>query len=261
VVEKGTYAAETVEPMYGTATMLLSLAYDVHPGFDKALQNYLLDTCCTRANHQDSSAIEVLPRVRVSIHASDESRHAFLLKISNPTLGTIRLRLAASDYSGEPVWNDQTVTTPSLENILVDPLTQVSVNAILDPKVAMDLKPTESCQLDPAEDSFLEIGKTITDVPVKVSKWDAGDVLFDSKVSPESPASLRLVAQRKSTAWFELVLMDRSTKPSTYFAVPLALQIQVGDGSWESSLVQSQRLEDGGSDLVTFDLVIIWEKL
>lgn len=210
---------------------------------------------------KDSSAIEVLPRLRVSIHASDESRHAFLLKVSNPTLGIIRLRLAASDYVGEPLWNDKAVLTPFLDNVLVDPLTQVSVSAQVDPKAAMNLEPTESCLLDPAEDSFLEIGKTDTDVPVEVSKWDAGDVLFESKVSSESPASLRLVAQRKSTAWFELVLMDRSTKPSSHFAVPLALQIQVGDGSWESSLVQAQRVEDGSIDFISFDLVIIWEKL
>jgi hypothetical protein len=57
------------------------------------------------------------------------------------------------------VWSDNSVRTPSLENILVDPLTRVWANAQLDPKVAMDLKPTESCQLDPAEDSLLEIGK------------------------------------------------------------------------------------------------------
>jgi hypothetical protein len=210
---------------------------------------------------KDSSAIEVLPRVRVSIHASDESRHAFLLKVSNPTLGIIRLRLAASDYAGEHVWNEKTAKTSFLANLLVDPLTQVSVDAQLDPRVATSLEPTESCQLDPAEDSFLEIGKSTNDVPLEVSRWDAGSVLVDAKFSAESPASLRLVAQRKSTAWFEFVLMEPTTTPNIHSAVPLALQIQVGDGSWESSLVQTQRLADDSIDFVSFDLVIIWEKL
>lgn len=140
-------------------------------------------------------------------------------------------------------------------------MTQISVDAQLDPRVAMGLEPTESCQLDPAEDSFLEIGKSSNDVPDEVAKWDASDILFESKVSSESPASLRLVAQRKSAAWFELVLMEPPTRPNIHCAVPLALQIHVGDGSWESSLIQSHRLEGDSADLVSFDLVIIWEKL
>ena len=205
----------------------------------------------------------MLPRVRVSIHASDETRHAFLLKVANPTLGAIRLRFASSKYTGESEWDDKTKTTPLLENLLVDPLTQQYVDAKLTPSVTKNLEATAVCELEPAEDSFLELGKSSNDELLDaVAKWDAGDVLFDSKVGPEQPASLRLIGQKNSFAWFELVLLETKMEKGLNCAVPLALQIEVGDGSWESSLVQAEPVAGGeGKDVVTFDLVVIWENL
>jgi hypothetical protein len=204
----------------------------------------------------------VLPRVRVSIHASDGSRHAFLLKVSNPTLGLVRLRLAASAYSGEAEWDDKDVKSPSLKNLLVDPLTQVSVNAQLDTAVSRSFSQTETCELEAAEDSFLEFGKTSDDFPEDVAKWDAGDILFDSKVSKDLPSSMRLVGRKKSVAWFELIVIEHEMQQNkVYCAIPVALQIQVGGGSWESSLVQSQQRDDEDpQDFVSFDLVLLWEK-
>lgn len=219
---------------------------------------------CSVSPFQDSSAIEVLPRVRVSIHASDDTRHAFLFKVSNPTLGIVQLRLAGSTYAGEPDWDDSTtLISPMLRSILVDPLTQVSVNAHLDTNVLRSIPATETCELEPAEDSFLELGKTTEDIPDDVIQWEAGDVLFDSKVSKDSPSTMRLVGKKKSVAWFELVLMEPDmTMENVYCAIALALQIQVGNGSWESSLIQTQHLKEGDhADFVSFDLVTMWEKL
>jgi hypothetical protein len=212
--------------------------------------------------HKDSSAIEMLPRVRVSIHASDGSRHVFLLKVSNPTLGLVRLRLAGSAYSGEAEWDDKDATSPSLKNVLVDPLTQVSVNAQLDTTASKSFLQTETCELEAAEDSFLELGKTSDDIPEDVAKWEAADVLYASKVSKDLPSSMRFVGRKKSVAWFELIVMEQDMKQKkVHCAIPIALQIQVGGGSWESSLVQSQQLEDGDpQDFVSFDLVILWER-
>mmetsp|Transcript_32604 Transcript_32604/g.54614 ORF Transcript_32604/g.54614 Transcript_32604/m.54614 type:complete len:527 (-) Transcript_32604:532-2112(-) len=209
---------------------------------------------------KDSSAIEVLPRVRVSNHSSDGSKHAFLLKVSNPTLGVVRLRLAASMYTGESTWDDKTETSPFLQNLLVDSMTQLCVDAHLDTNASKMIQATDTCELEPAEDSFLELGKTSEDVPEAVSKWEAGDVLLDSKVSTDSRSSARLVGQKKSMAWFELVLLEPS-QTDEYCAIPLSIQIQVGDGSWESSLIQPrQSLEGDAKDFVSFDLVIIWGK-
>eukprot|EP00534_Pseudo-nitzschia_fraudulenta_P009670 CAMPEP_0201169654 /NCGR_PEP_ID=MMETSP0851-20130426/80970_1 /ASSEMBLY_ACC=CAM_ASM_000631 /TAXON_ID=183588 /ORGANISM="Pseudo-nitzschia fraudulenta, Strain WWA7" /LENGTH=533 /DNA_ID=CAMNT_0047451473 /DNA_START=52 /DNA_END=1653 /DNA_ORIENTATION=+ len=212
---------------------------------------------------KDSSAIEVLPRVRVSIDASDGTRHAFLIKVSNPTLGIVRLRMAPSDYSGECVWDSETKTSALMENLIVDPLKKFSVDAHLDTNVAKAIKATSLCELEPAEDSFLELGnKTSNNVPEAVSRWEAGDALFDSKVSKETPATLRELGQKKSVAWFELIVWESVVDRGVHSAVPITMQLQVGDGSWESSLVQSQ--DDGSpenKDFVSFDLVLIWEKL
>lgn len=212
---------------------------------------------------KDSSAIEVLPRVRVSIDASDGSRHAFLIKVTNPTLGHVRLRLASSNYTGERLWDSKTKNTAYLENLIVDPLKNISVDARLDIDVAKGIGVTDLCELEPAEDSFLELGnKTSNNVPESVSGWEAGDALFDSKVSKEMPATLRHLGQKKSVAWFELIVLESITDHGVHSAVPINLELQVGDGSWESSLVQPQAdVSHHSKDFVSFDLVIIWDKL
>eukprot|EP00429_Kryptoperidinium_foliaceum_P068270 CAMPEP_0176074908 /NCGR_PEP_ID=MMETSP0120_2-20121206/37438_1 /TAXON_ID=160619 /ORGANISM="Kryptoperidinium foliaceum, Strain CCMP 1326" /LENGTH=130 /DNA_ID=CAMNT_0017408609 /DNA_START=217 /DNA_END=606 /DNA_ORIENTATION=+ len=127
-----------------------------------------------------------------------------------------------------------------LQDVLVDPFTDQHVTAELMPAVVKDLEPTEMCELEPAEDSFLELGKsTFNDVPDLVASWDAGDVLFDSKVSNDGPSSsLKLIASKNSTAWFELVVLEGSAASGIDNAVPIAMEIEVGKGSWESSLIQ-----------------------
>jgi hypothetical protein len=152
------------------------------------------------------------------------------------------------------------MTTRLLQKILVDPLSQLSVDAHLDTELSKAVQPTDTCELEPAEDSFLELGKTNDDIPEPVAKWDASNVLLDPKLSTEIPARVHLVGQKKSVAWFELVLQAPSLTEHQHVcrAIPLALQIQVGDGSWESSLIQSHTLEGGSKDFVSFDLVIMW---
>lgn len=208
--------------------------------------------------------MQVLPRVRVTKHASDDTKHAFLLKVSNPTLGKIRMRLASSKYSGEPVWDEPSKTTSLLQNILLDIFTDKHVDADLTTDVVQGLTPTDVCELEPAEDSFLELGQSANDVPELVSMWDATDVLSNSQVSSEGlKASLKLLATKNSSAWFEIVVLESSKAKGfdTSSAVPLEMQIEVGNGSWESSLVQPE-LKDGSGDakdMVSFSLVIIWD--
>ena len=146
-----------------------------------------------------------------------------------------------------------------MENILVDPLNEVSLDATLLPTIGDTIQETGVCELEPSEDSFLEFGRSSNEEPEQVSKWNAKDVLAASKVSETSPSSLQLVGQRKSCAWFELVVTDTAVDSGMNFAVPIALQIEVGDGSWESSLIQAETKGEE-KDMVSFDLVIIWEK-
>eukprot|EP00934_Nitzschia_sp_Nitz4_P006064 Nitzschia sp. Nitz4//scaffold3_size479765//365768//367408//NITZ4_000152-RA/size479765-processed-gene-1.255-mRNA-1//1//CDS//3329550914//6054//frame0 len=206
---------------------------------------------------KDSSAIQVLPRVRVSTHASDDTKHVFLLKVVNPTLGTIRLRFAASEYKGEPQWDDISANTPLLQDLTVDPFLDQTTNAKLLPKLSQNLDPTEVFVLEPAEDSFLELGKSSDDVPEQVAKWDASSALVDSKVNPEGPnATLKLISQRNSMAWLELVTLNESVDKGLDCALPISMQIEVGNGSWDSSFVVPEVASE--KDLVPFDIVIVW---
>ena len=206
----------------------------------------------------------MLPRARVSINASDGTRHAFLLKLTNPTLGKIRLRLAPSKYRGEPLWDDITKTTPILESLLLNPMTQQYADAELSPGVVASLEETKSCELEAAEDTFLELGRSSNEDPPEVSSWDAGDVLLKSKVSLESnQPTLRLIGNKSSCAWYELVVLEPDVAKGRNSAVPLSLIIEVGDGSWESSLIQPETLDAESLQCftVTFDLVLVWENL
>ena len=66
-------------------------------------------------------------------------------------------------------------------------------------------------------------------------------------------------------AWFELVIMEEQpTSDGVYCAIPLAMQIEVGNGSWESSLVQPDSKGESGdatNDIVIFNLLLVWESL
>lgn len=204
-----------------------------------------------------------MPHVRVVRHGTDGVKHALLLKISNPTLGAITFRLQSSAYTGEPVWENKAEHNPFLENLLVDTLTEMTVNAMLMTESLHHIQATEMCQLEPAEDSFLELGKPSCEDPVEVSEWKLVPVLSNSQVTVENPTpSLRLVTQKSAAAWFELVLVENAVdkEKGYHTAYPLALQIKVGGGSWENSLIQPDPSKEGEEkDMVTFDLVIAWD--
>jgi len=196
--------------------------------------------------------------VRASKHASDGTKHAFLIKVSNPTLGNIRFRLASSDYGGEPVWDgDSTERNPLLENICVEPLNQKIVSASLAPEIGKSIQASTVVELEPGEDSFLDLGRSIYDEPEEVYRWKAEEALEDSKVSAENPSSVRVIDSRKSSAWLELIVMETPVDAGFSPAVALSLQIEVGGGSWESSLIQPESGDK--KDMVNFDLVLVWD--
>lgn len=200
--------------------------------------------------------MHVIPRVQpvrhVVVQQNDDSKHIFLLRVTNPTLGTIRLRFATSTYPGE-VDRETNAVTEKLSDLLVDTFTGQHVNAQLERDV-LKLAATEHVELLSAEDSFIEFGSGGKEIPYKVLRWEP------SAATAADTSAMKLVAQSASTAWFELVVpnvpaVDAAWRP----AVPLALQIEVGNGSWQSSLVQPKPVEGEEQDWVTFDLVITWE--
>ena len=153
-----------------------------------------------------------------------------------------------------------------LENILIDPFQETFVQAHLCPSEATTaLSPTEWLVLDHAEDPFLDIGKGQEKDPPEVMEWDASSALSSS--SGDNASALRVVGTRRDTAWIELTMTLNSSESSEenlskngtaerkYLAVPIAMQIEVGNGSWEASLIKRRDLPAGNIDIVTLDLI------
>lgn len=208
-----------------------------------------------RAGHgqwwkKDSSAVHVVPRVQLCRHGADGQKRAALLKVKNPTMNMIRLRLCGTEAV--------TIDERELRNILVDPFVETFVQGRLCAPDAIDA--TDFLVLEPADDPFLEIGKGREDDPPDVRGWDAVAAL--GAVGSGSSSRLRVVATLGDAAWIEFILWDIPseegvTEATDYLAVPLALQIEVGNGSWESSLIKQRDLPEGEKDLVTLNLVAL----
>jgi len=216
--------------------------------------------------------VHVIPHVTVvksgDVEVNNESHRALLLKVTNPTLGSIRLRLAASSYRGETSWDDDAESV-QLPELLVDTWSQTIVDAVLAPDLSEGLEPTATAELLSAEDSIIEMGVKTREVPEDVANWDGASCMASSASHVGGASSLRssvrLLAHSASSSWFELTLLGIPKKhqrddasAGTATAVPLALQIEVGNGSWESSLIQSQITKGHGEpDRVIFDLILI----
>jgi len=191
-----------------------------------------------------------MPRVRVMNVDVSSERSIFLLKVTNPTLGPIRLRFAASNYEGEPSW-DSKKPNASLKQVLVDELKQTFMDVDLNTNTLRDLATTETVELLSSEDSFIEFGGKARELPEEIREWK---VPITTTVEN---SSMRLVAVSTSTAWFELVTcgFPNSDTGTSRPGICIALEVEVGNGSWESSLIPQQKDEH---DFVVVDLVITW---
>jgi hypothetical protein len=207
---------------------------------------------------KDSSAVHVVPRVRVTGQAAVGNTRFLLLKVSNPTLGSVRLRFAASSYRGEVnCWSDcdddddddAAGTINLLQGLLVDTLSQEHLDVELNTSLLSSMESTDKVELLSSEDSILELGVKAGEVPHEVASWSPRE-----EGETAASSAMQVVATRASTAWFQLAVPNVASVDGT-LAVPIALQVDIGNGSWESSLIQPQEgVED---DHVTFDLVIV----
>jgi hypothetical protein len=169
---------------------------------------------------KDSSAIHVVPRMTI-VQATDIS---MLVKVTNPTLGVVNLRLGESSM---------TQLTIEWSSVVVDSLSGQTMDIHVLTTPALQEPPTAVATLEAVEDLFLDMNKL---------KEPDAVAMF------ESTGKTRLVATQADTAWFEVA--------GGQGAVPLSLQIQVGDGSWESSLIKKQPNGDE-VDFCNFDVVLV----
>jgi hypothetical protein len=271
---------------------------------------------------KDSSAIYTIPQVQVTqkdcyetikAHATNgevtaQKRHLLLLQVSNPTLGTIRLRLVlnqststfASRYNHELLhWEgnesdeNETIPRASFCNVLLDPLHHImtdELNVVLlgesqstssnDTTAKIELQSMEdSVLLDYPSDAKSRASNDRNAIPDVIEQWGRSKAAHHSDNSDgngddeNSNPVLRFVAQNASTVWYELSVLDPtighhsnmntggsftktpSSKVSS-FGIPMLLEIDVGNGSWESSLIPIQK----ENDVVRLDLVVVLRK-
>lgn len=139
-----------------------------------------------------------------------------------------------------------------MPGLLVDTLHQTHADVELNTDVLKDFVETETVELLSAEDSIIELGGRARQTPPEVSNWNLATVQVGD-------AAMRLVAKSASDAWFELIMPELPlTDDAPTPAVPVQLRVELGDGSWESSLIARKPTEDGKPDMVVFDLVIAW---
>jgi len=175
----------------------------------------------------------------------------------------MRLRFATSSYQGEPDWDDPHQRNTHLSHLLVDTFQQTFVDVNIDKETLTTLSPTESVELQSAEDTIIELGGKARAIPEDVRNWRSTKE-GSNMTAPESIAAMKLLVQSTSTAWFELFLPPDPAVDASIVtgrrAVPLALQIEIGNGSWESSLIKpasTDKKESNEVDRVTFDLVLV----
>jgi dynactin-4 len=220
-----------------------------------------------RAGHgqwwkKDSSAVHVVPRVQLCRYGTDPTtgRVAALLKVKNPTLNMIRLRFSCPDSSE----GEENIDTKELENILIDPFMETTIAKadLCSSDSLSSMEPSDWIELDSAEDLLLDIGKRQEDDPQLVRSWDFAPLL--DALDSDSLPKLTIVASRRDTSWVEMILpnpmvmgSDGDEPPSNYFAVPLSMQIEVGNGSWEASLIKRCDVPEREQDLVRIDLVVL----
>ena len=224
---------------------------------------------------KDSSAIHVVPRVRVVRQgkvalADSRIRHALLLSVTNPTLGMIRLRLNGADlrdFDESTASDDEGYT---LLNIRIDSLGRHRANVRMIGSTSTMVLP-DMVELEAVEDALFDIGAGQSKQPKEVEDWDADTVLNargHSSQSDDGPSEcpFSTVAVSKDRAWIQLVIEEDGFKetstPGEFVAFPASLQVEIGNGSWESSLIKTNdEVKEGEIDLVSFRLLLAWRAI
>jgi hypothetical protein len=205
----------------------------------------------------------------------------------------VRLLLKQPTSSPESIYNDEssywddsepdadaTKQTAIFRNVLLDPLHHTTTDELHVLQIGSESMAlndmTQKIELHSMEDSLLldypsatvnstSINRESAErnaVPDVVRQWGRSKVDNISDESDNNNPTLRLIAQNASTAWYELSIcapmiyhhdVAVNSKPAPSYGIPLLLEIDVGDGSWESSLIPVQK----ENDVVQLNLVVV----
>lgn len=119
----------------------------------------------------------------------------------------------------------------------------------------------DAISLDPIEDAYLDLNAirsgNNSGVVEKLKNWE-NEIDWS-----QQDCDCKLVLQHDDTAYVQFMVWnnDSTTYDKDQFvSTPLALDIDVGDGSWESSLIQKNTtVEDTKNDHVTFIVLPTWK--
>ena len=220
---------------------------------------------------KDSSAVHVVPRVRVVrqgqlMLADSRVRHALLLSVTNPTLGMIRLRLNGADLRSFDASTASDNEGYTLRNIRIDSLGRCRANVRMIGSTSTIVLP-DMVELEAVEDALFDIGAGQSKEPKEVETWDANAILKATECDDEglSVCPFSAVAVSKDRAWIQLVIEEDGFKetstPGEFVAFPATLQVEIGNGSWESSLIKSVEVKEGESDLFSVRLLLAWRAI
>ena len=124
-------------------------------------------------------------------------------------------------------------------------------------KTSMDI-----ITLEPIEDSFLDlkVGQS-ADKSTDIKNWE-NNIDWSNK---SRVCDCKLVLQEKDTAYVQFMVWNCEHKGinengEEFVSTPLALEIEIGDGSWESSLIQKESgYDDEKRDFLSFVVLPTWK--
>lgn len=127
----------------------------------------------------------------------------------------------------------------------------------------------KSVTLEPIEDAFLELGgmsgNVDKDAISRVTNWESNIDWSSSPTGHDKECDCKLVSHQNDVAYveFKVSIPDTMSNQQTdnndgYLSTPLILEIDIGDGSWESSLIQSETGAE--NDCVSFIVLPTWKQ-
>jgi hypothetical protein len=196
---------------------------------------------------KDSSAVHNIPRVIIKASRRHPStRHyAFLMNVKNPTIGPIRFRIHSN-------FDDSHVFPSHYNNVVIDPIT-------LDTAKVDIVQPTKSesimdlLALDGVEDSLLETEKSDR---FDFTHWT------DDTIEWDNTSAAKMIHMEKDSAWIEFIVRSGehlNSSPASSQGSPIMMDIEISQGSWESSLIQSVSTSNGEKEMVSFVLLPVWK--
>uniref|UniRef100_A0A7S0G9X7 Dynactin subunit 4 n=1 Tax=Proboscia inermis TaxID=420281 RepID=A0A7S0G9X7_9STRA len=216
---------------------------------------------------KDSSAIHVVPRVKL-LQFGKTGNHkkfqtALLLKVENPTLSQVNIRFKGCGNIKKTTTNDK--EEHYIDRLVIDHMKRTYVDAVI-VGATNNANTSELTQLDAVEDAFLELGKKQSNSPIEVSSWTPASALNKIDESNDKEAHFSIVAHQDDSAWFQVLFSDAGSSESTktshklclHCALPISMQIEIGNGSWESSLLTSSKGGEG-DDFASFDMLVVWK--